>query len=332
MKACKVNKPGWSEPEPAAHAHGEGVGWGCSQSQKNIANKIQNNSAKEIQAENRDDVLRHPSNNKRQKINFPPASSGKQWEDLDSKIVLKIDSLLGKSTLEHKLATFGDIVYQTCLDTFEAKQHQTKCPPQRSRRQLEIDTLRKQKRKLKKQIKAASSEEMNGLLNIWHQLKAKHSALTRAESTRKKRSQKRKNEERFIRDHPTREIPLEETTGLEWLAAPRIKFDSKLPRLQDVIAVVNKARAKSAPGPNGVPYLLYKRCPNVLKKLHKLLRSAWKNIKISKEWMAAEGVCIPKKQDSRGINQFHPISMLNVEGKIFFSVMASRLKKYLIEN
>ncbi|GFN81900.1 reverse transcriptase [Plakobranchus ocellatus] len=81
--------------------------------------QVQNHSAKEIQAENRDDVPRH--SDKRHKINFPPASSGKQWEDLDSKIVLKIDSLLGKSTLERKLATFGDIVYQTCLDTFGAK-------------------------------------------------------------------------------------------------------------------------------------------------------------------------------------------------------------------
>ncbi|GFO33247.1 prominin-1-a-like [Plakobranchus ocellatus] len=247
--------------------------------------QVQNHSAKEIQAENRDDVPRHPSNDKRHKINFPPAGSGKQWEDLDSKIVLKIDSLLGKSTLEHKLATFGDIVYQTCLDTFGAKQLQTKCPPQKSRRQLEMDTLRKQKRKLKKQLRAASSEETNGLLVIWRQLKARHSALSRAESARKKRSQKRKNQERFIRDpfqfarqlfqqpksgtltvereelethlkktysDPTREIPLKETTGLVWPAAPGIKFDSKPPSLEEVIAVVNKARAKSAPGPNGL--------------------------------------------------------------------------------
>ncbi|GFO18905.1 polyprotein [Plakobranchus ocellatus] len=48
--------------------------------------------------------------------------------------------------------------------------------------------------------------------------------------------------------------------------------------------------------------------------------------------MTAEGVHIPKEQDSRGINQFRPISLLNVEGKIFFSVMASRLTKYLTEN
>ncbi|GFO10129.1 polyprotein [Plakobranchus ocellatus] len=133
-------------------------------------------------------------------------------------------------------------------------------------------------------------------------LKARHSALSRAESARKKRSQKWKNQERFIRgafqfarqlfqqpksgsltvnreelethlkktySDPTREIPLEEITGLVWPAAPGIKFDSRPPSLQEVIAVVNKARAKSAPGPSGVPYLLYKRCPNVLKKYTK---------------------------------------------------------------
>ncbi|GFO47902.1 reverse transcriptase [Plakobranchus ocellatus] len=197
------------------------------------------------------------------------------------------------------------------------------------------------------------------------QLKARHSALSTPESARKKRSQKRKNQERFIRDQfqfarqlfqqpksgtltvdredlethlkktypdPTCEIPLEETKGFVWPVAPGIKFDSKPPSLQEVIVVVNKAGAKSSLGPNGVFYLLYKICPNVLKKLQKILQSAWKNIKISKEWMASEGAYIPKEQVSKGINHFRPISLLNVEGKIFFSIMASRLTKYLTEN
>ncbi|GFO37380.1 reverse transcriptase [Plakobranchus ocellatus] len=125
-----------------------------------------------------------------------------------------------------------------------------------------MDTLLKQKRKLKKQIKTACSEETNGLLVIWRQLKARHSALSRAESARKKHSQKRKKQECFIGDpfqfarqlfqqpksgtlivdreelethlkktysDPIREIPLEETTGLVWPAALGIKFDSKPP-------------------------------------------------------------------------------------------------------
>ena len=109
-------------------------------------------------------------------------------------------------------------------------------------------------------------------------------------------------------------------------------FNEKPPTLGEVKKVVQKARAKSSPGPNGVPYLLYKKCPKVLEWLHRLLRSAWRNQKISSQWMIADGVYIPKEQNSSDISQFRPISLLNVEGKIFFSVMAARLTKYLMEN
>ena len=102
--------------------------------------------------------------------------------------------------------------------------------------------------------------------------------------------------------------------------------------MDEIRAVVQKARAKSAPGSYGVPYLLYKRCPNVLRRLQKILRGAWSNQKIREQLMTAEGLYIPKEQNSTDINQFRPISLLNVEAKIFFSVMASRLTKYLTEN
>ena len=94
---------------------------------------------------------------------------------------------------------------------------------------------------------------------------------------------------------------------------------------------MQEARAKSDPGPNGVAYLLNKRCPNVLKRLHKILRG-WSNPKISEQRMSADEIYISKEQNSTEINQFRPISLLNVEGKIFFSVMASRLTKCLTEN
>ncbi|GFR89238.1 reverse transcriptase [Elysia marginata] len=96
--------------------------------------RVQNYSAKEIQAEDQDDELRQLINAKRKRINFPAATAEKQWEYLDSKIVLRLDSLFGDSTLEHKLSSFGDIVYLTSLETFGAKQYQSKDPPRRSRR------------------------------------------------------------------------------------------------------------------------------------------------------------------------------------------------------
>jgi hypothetical protein len=67
-------------------------------------------------------------------------------------------------------------------------------------------------------------------------------------------------------------------------------------------------------------------------KLHGLLKKAWENQHISREWKKANGVYIPKEQNSTTIDQFRPISLLNVEGKIFFSVMAKRLTLYLLYN
>ena len=121
-------------------------------------------------------------------------------------------------------------------------------------------------------------------------------------------------------------------SGLDEPIEPEKELNSKPPTLSEIAKVVQKGRSKSAPGPNGIPYLLYKKCPEVLKWLHKLIRSAWRNEKIPQQWMCADGVYIPKEQNSSDINQFRPISLLNIEGKIFFAVMAARLTNYLLEN
>ena len=55
-----------------------------------------------------------------------------------------------------------------------------------------METLRKQKKNLRKQIKSATEEEKSQLQELWQGLKAKHSVLNRAESARKRLSQKEK--------------------------------------------------------------------------------------------------------------------------------------------
>ena len=54
-------------------------------------------------------------------------------ESLDNRIVPKLNKFIGKSTLECSLSTFGDIVYQTFMKTFGAKQHQARTKLQKSR-------------------------------------------------------------------------------------------------------------------------------------------------------------------------------------------------------
>ena len=129
-----------------------------------------------------------------------------------------------------------------------------------------------------------------------------------------------------------RSVPLGERQDIPIVPLPTNSFNLAVPSYEEVKSVVRKARNRSAPGPNGIPYLLYKRCPRVLKILHMLDESAWETGRVDNEWKRAEGVYIPKEKDSRSLTQFRPISLLNVEGKVFFTIMASRLTQYVMSN
>uniref|UniRef100_A0A3B3B355 Reverse transcriptase domain-containing protein n=1 Tax=Oryzias melastigma TaxID=30732 RepID=A0A3B3B355_ORYME len=114
--------------------------------------------------------------------------------------------------------------------------------------------------------------------------------------------------------------------------APKYQMDIRPPTLSEVEKIVRKARAASAPGPNGIPYRLYKNTPRVLNYLWRLMKVVWQKGEIPKAWRRAGGILIPKEKDSSTIGQFRQISLLNVEGKIFFSVLAQRLLTYLQRN
>ena len=48
---------------------------------------------------------------------------------------------------------------------------------------------------------------------------------------------------------------------------------------------------------------------------------------VQNSWTEAEGIFTPKKQNSKTVNQLRTISVLNVEEKIFFAILAKRLTR-----
>jgi len=46
----------------------------------------------------------------------------------------------------------------------------------------------------------------------------------------------------------------------------------------------------------------------------------------------AEGIFTQKERNSKSVIQFRSISLLNVEEKVFFAVLAKRLTSFLIDN
>ena len=356
MKIHRTKKGCASRPVPETQRTAQAGETSEIQSQDTI------HSAEEIRADGPQDGSTQP---KRPRIKFPAANEKDTWKELDKTLVGALKARLAKSTFQHRLSKFGDVLYEICSQEFGVREAKPKPLVKKNRRQVKMEELRRQKKGIKRQMRTASEAEKRGLLEVWKQLKAQHSALSKAERLRRQKRARRMEQERFFRDpyqyarelfdqprsgtlrveqktledhlektysDPNRNIPLGQNIGLVWPDVPGKKFTMKPPSLEETRRVVQKAKCKSAPGPNGIPYLLFKRCPGVLGWLHSQLRQAWLKGHVNEEWRKAEGVYIAKEQNSTELGQFRPISLLNVEGKIFFSIIAQRLTSFLMEN
>ena len=356
-KGMKIHrtKMGCLRPNPEQRSASQGEG-----KTSDPSGQVSNHSASEIQA--MDDAIEVPITKER--IKFPQASQTTVWKEVDQELCDKLVFRTG-SSLDHKIRQFSEVVYEHCKGKFGVVVKKTPRSTPKSRRQTEIEALRRQKKEARKQWKLAGSEAKEGLKAIWVLLKKRHSDLCKGErALRRKKEQQRCRQEFFkgpfefarklfeqprsgvlevprneLEQHlrstysdPLRLQDLSDMEGTTMATAPRTPFDCRPPSLKEIGQIVRKARNKSAPGPNGIPYLVYKKCPGVLKKLHGLLVNAWRQRHVSSEWNHADGVYIPKEKDARMIGQFRPISLLNVEGKIFFAVMATRLTRYLLHN
>ena len=135
-----------------------------------------------------------------------------------------------------------------------------------------------------------------------------------------------------VHSDPERAAPLGECNRIEAEPVPTTPFDTSEPKLSEVNEAVKKGRNCSAPGPNGIPYKVYKMCPKLTRRLWLLMKVVWRKEKVPEEWQIAEGIFTPKEKDSKDITQFRTISLLNIEGKIFFSILSKRLISYLLTN
>ncbi|KAL7833600.1 hypothetical protein AOLI_G00285600 [Acnodon oligacanthus] len=216
----------------------------------------------------------------------------------------------------------GDIIYHYGEERFGVNiRRSDKATPAlaKSRRQQEIERLVRERRQLRKQWKKASDAQREGLMLLQGDIKCHLATLRRSENLRKLRKKKEHTEPVIPHDIPP-------------IQPPEFNLETGPPKWKEVENTVQRARSASAPGPNGVPYKLYKNAPDVLRYLWGLMRIVWQKGIILKAWRRAGGVLIPKEKDATDISQFRPMCLLNVEGKIFFRVIAERLSTYLEKN
>ena len=103
--------------------------------------------------------------------------------------------------------------------------------------------------------------------------------------------------------------------------APKHKFNSSFPDYGYFSDIVKKKSNSSSPGVNGNGYVVYKAAPKVRRLLWKLLRVAWENDLVAPSWQLAWIRLLQKSEDTSQPSKMRPISILNVEGRILFTVV-----------
>ena len=110
--------------------------------------------------------------------------------------------------------------------------------------------------------------------------------------------------------------------------APTTAFLMDPPSTKEVKNALQRKRNSASPGPNGIPYLIYKKCPLLLRLLTEIFQEMWPSFKcpLSKYGIAR---LIHKGGLLNEASNFRPVTMTNTDGKILLSIIASRALNYM---
>ena len=301
----------------------------------------------------------------RERVLWPKANS-EEWQKLDETLGPMLQNLGG--TAQQRVENFPDIIYHFSLERFGGvvpRRKKGQSSRGTSRRQGKCIQLRAELKNLKKAHFEAADDEKSAVEELQIQTRRELKMLRKAEAVRKNRKKTKEMREKFTKEpfkvakeimsdpvkgelkstkeeverflkeahsDARRDEEMEECEGLYEFPEPKVPFSMKEPTLGEIREIIKKARAASAPGPNGVPYKVYKYCPQILRVLWSNLRGIWKAGTIPKTWRKAEGCLLPKEDGAQEIDKFRTVSFLNCEGKVFFKHMSKGITQYAVAN
>ena len=298
-------------------------------------------------------------------IRWPSANEKKAWEELDELASL---NLINTGTLEKRLDLLQETIYNEGVKLFGIYSGKAKCHTQTLRSDIKIIALVQQKNTLIDQLELACTDlELNALSSLLLQVRTNLRKLRRAQNSRKRRW-KRNHIRKLFKKNPfkTGKDILSPRSGLaltsaqsdmdsflsdslkdpqkytkfrnlDGLPPPPVfskKFQNSRLKESDFLYILKNRRNASAPGPNRIPYLVYKKCPRLANFLFNIMKSCEKQEVIPIQWRMGHTEFIPKsiKTDCKNILHFRPLSMLNAEGKIFWALISKRIYNYVVRD
>ena len=112
-----------------------------------------------------------------------------------------------------------------------------------------------------------------------------------------------------------------------------VPFNENPISLAELRHVLRKKSNKGAPGPDGIPYVLYKRSPELQRALVVLFNDVIRTGLVPASWGTANIVLIPKSSGIvNDVKELRPIALTNTMGKLFTAILARRLESFLRAN
>ena len=119
--------------------------------------------------------------------------------------------------------------------------------------------------------------------------------------------------------------------GLQAPNLPLFPFKENPPTTEEINSALRKKRNGAAPGPNGIPYLVYKKVPVLLHHLTLILQEMWPNYGLPQSGCGVTNL-IYKTGPVDDVSSYRPITMTNTDGKILLSILAARALSYMKNN
>ena len=114
---------------------------------------------------------------------------------------------------------------------------------------------------------------------------------------------------------------------------PRVAFHQAQVTLSELRRVLRRKSNSSAPGPDGIPYTIYKRCEILQRVLVQLYNDVIRTGRVPPSWGVANIVLIPKPSGIiDDVKELRPIALTNTVGKLFTAILSSRLESFLRSN
>ena len=123
--------------------------------------------------------------------------------------------------------------------------------------------------------------------------------------------------------------PLE---GMKRPPPPIELFNLAIPTLKELHRSVKNKSNGAAAGINGLSYIIYKKCGSVVWYLHQIIQRIWDTKDVPADWAVAYIALLAKTLDLTNPGEFRPIAVGNTDGKIFFTIIADRLQKFMLSN